>query len=128
MEFSAIFDSSTSFTQLRDPVYTFISKIFNSQVTEKRHSSNSQIPFEYCHDLRSSTSSSSSLHDSNSNTPPISPLHSPATSPSSPSHTLAASPALVIHPEAIASSSHSSKLKAFTYALMILFVSFFTIV
>ncbi|KAK7860145.1 aspartyl protease family protein 1 [Quercus suber] len=57
MEFSAIFDSSTSFTQLRDPVYTFISKIFNSQVTEKRHSSNSQIPFEYCHDLSANQTS-----------------------------------------------------------------------
>nr|XP_023877083.1 aspartyl protease family protein 1-like [Quercus suber] len=51
MEFNAIFDSGTSLTHLTDPVYTFISKTFNSQVTDNRHSSNSQLPFEYCYDL-----------------------------------------------------------------------------
>ncbi|KAF3969073.1 hypothetical protein CMV_007097 [Castanea mollissima] len=57
MEFSAIFDSGTSFTHLTDPTYTFISKTFNSQVTEKRNLSNSQIPFEYCYDLSANQSS-----------------------------------------------------------------------
>ena len=85
LEFSAIFDSGTSFTSLKDPAYTFISESvsnlnvvfpetfeipfynvqfymmyvilqFNSQVTESRHPSDSQIPFEYCYDLRSSIS------------------------------------------------------------------------
>ncbi|KAM3709863.1 hypothetical protein ACJW31_02G206500 [Castanea mollissima] len=53
MEFSAIFDSGTSFTQLTDPAYTFISKT----VTGKRNLSNSQIPFEYCYDLSANQSS-----------------------------------------------------------------------
>ncbi|GMY12300.1 aspartyl protease family protein 1-like [Fagus crenata] len=52
LEFYAIFDSGTSYTNLRDPYYTFISESFNSYVTEKRHLSDSQIPFEYCYDLR----------------------------------------------------------------------------
>ena len=85
LEFSAIFDSGTSFTSLKDPAYTFISESvsnlnvvfphtvgipfynlqvymiyvilqFNSQVPERRHTSDSQIPFEFCYDLRSSIS------------------------------------------------------------------------
>ncbi|XP_050241688.1 aspartyl protease family protein 1-like [Quercus robur] len=51
LELSAIFDSGTSFTSLKDPAYTFISESFNSQVPERRHLSDSQIPFEYCYDL-----------------------------------------------------------------------------
>ncbi|KAF7129898.1 hypothetical protein RHSIM_Rhsim10G0206700 [Rhododendron simsii] len=51
ISFSAIFDSGTSFTYLNDPAYTMISESFNSQAKETRHSSNSQIPFEYCYDL-----------------------------------------------------------------------------
>jgi hypothetical protein len=83
LEFSAIFDSGTSFTSLADPAYTFISESvsslnnvfhdiagsfilkyiiindyvvlqFNSQVQETRHASDSQLPFEYCYILRSS--------------------------------------------------------------------------
>ena len=85
LEFSAIFDSGTSFTSLKDPAYTFISESvsnlnvvfpdtigipfynvqvymiyvilqFNSQVLERRHPYDSQNPFEYCYDLRSSIS------------------------------------------------------------------------
>lgn len=81
VEFSAIFDSGTSFTYLNDPAYTFIGETvssvllyfripyghtylslaclqstcyvqFNSLAQEKRHSSDSNIPFEYCYDLR----------------------------------------------------------------------------
>ncbi|KAB1201792.1 Aspartic proteinase-like protein 1 [Morella rubra] len=48
---SAIFDTGASFTSLSDPAYTFISESFNSQVEEKRLSSNSRIPFEYCYVL-----------------------------------------------------------------------------
>lgn len=51
VEFSAIFDSGTSFTYLNDPAYTFIGETFNSLAQEKRHSSDSSIPFEYCYDL-----------------------------------------------------------------------------
>lgn len=80
-EFSAIFDSGTSFTYLNDPAYSFIGETvsslllyfrlphghtylsiaclqstcfaqFNSLAKEKRHSSDSSIPFEYCYDLR----------------------------------------------------------------------------
>ncbi|GMP32083.1 LOW QUALITY PROTEIN: hypothetical protein CsSME_00006002 [Camellia sinensis var. sinensis] len=49
--FTAIFDSGTSFTYLNDPAYSVITEGFNSQAKEKRHPSDSQIPFEYCYDL-----------------------------------------------------------------------------
>ncbi|KAM4118487.1 hypothetical protein ACB094_02G207000 [Castanea mollissima] len=193
MEFSAIFDSGTSFTQISDPVYTFISKTFNSQVTEKRHSSDSQIPFEYCYDMSANQTSfmfstmnltmkggeqyyltnptevfstkggyvyclallkstniniigqnfmtgyriifnrdkmilgwkpSNCYNDSNLNTSPISPSHSPTASPSSPS----LSPALAVNPQAKAPSSYSPKLKAFTCTIMMIFFSFLAIV
>uniref|UniRef100_A0A803R125 Peptidase A1 domain-containing protein n=1 Tax=Cannabis sativa TaxID=3483 RepID=A0A803R125_CANSA len=52
LEFSAIFDSGTSFTYLNDPAYTQISESFNKMANEDRHSSNSSIPFEYCYVLR----------------------------------------------------------------------------
>ncbi|KAL6959902.1 saccharopepsin [Sarracenia purpurea var. burkii] len=57
ISFSAIFDSGTSFTYLNDPAYTIISNNFNSQVQEQRHSSDSNIPFEYCYDLSPSQNS-----------------------------------------------------------------------
>lgn len=57
ISFSTIFDSGTSFTNLNDPAYTMISESFNSQAKETRHSSNSQIPFEYCYDLSANQSS-----------------------------------------------------------------------
>lgn len=49
--FTAIFDTGTSFTYLSDPAYTMIAKSFTSQVQEKRHSIDPNIPFEYCYDL-----------------------------------------------------------------------------
>ncbi|KAG2694123.1 hypothetical protein I3760_08G126800 [Carya illinoinensis] len=57
LEFSAIFDSGTSFTILRDPAYTFISESFNSQIQEKRHTSDPQLPFEYCYYLSANQTS-----------------------------------------------------------------------
>ncbi|XP_059645302.1 aspartyl protease family protein 1-like isoform X2 [Cornus florida] len=51
LNFSAIFDSGTSFTYLNDPAYTAISESFNSQAQQKRLSSDSRIPFEYCYEL-----------------------------------------------------------------------------
>ncbi|KAF8028423.1 hypothetical protein BT93_E1129 [Corymbia citriodora subsp. variegata] len=56
LEFSAIFDSGTSFTYLNDPAYTLISKTFDSSVQEKRHPSDPSIPFEYCYDISSNRS------------------------------------------------------------------------
>lgn len=50
-EFSAIFDSGTSFTYLNDPAYTQISETFNSLAKETRDTSNSSLPFEYCYVL-----------------------------------------------------------------------------
>ncbi|KAK7860144.1 hypothetical protein CFP56_042250 [Quercus suber] len=68
-------------------------------------------------------------NDSNSNTSPIIPSHSPTASPSSPSLSPAASPALAVNPKAKAPSSHSPKLKAFTCTIiMMIFVSFLAIV
>ncbi|XP_052190275.1 aspartyl protease family protein 1-like [Diospyros lotus] len=51
VSFSAIFDSGTSFTYLNDPAYKVISESFNSQAKEKRHPSDSRLPFEYCYEL-----------------------------------------------------------------------------
>ncbi|KAK4583874.1 hypothetical protein RGQ29_021839 [Quercus rubra] len=185
MEFNAIFDSGTSFTYLSDPAYTFISQSFNSQVTEKRYPSNSQIPFEYCYYLSANQiqytsyttptvnltmkggdqyfvtdptvlfstqagyfyclgllkseginiigqnfmtgyrivfnhdkmvlgwKASNCYNDSNSQTSPTNPSQSPA---------------LAVNPKSTAPSSHSPKLKAFTYTLVMLLVSFFAIV
>ncbi|XP_019182616.1 PREDICTED: aspartyl protease family protein 1-like [Ipomoea nil] len=53
VDFTAVFDSGTSFTYLNDPAYTIITKNFNSFVKEPRSqvASNSSIPFEYCYDV-----------------------------------------------------------------------------
>ncbi|XP_021300672.1 aspartyl protease family protein 1-like isoform X2 [Herrania umbratica] len=52
LDFSAIFDSGTSFTYLNDPAYTFISESFNNMAIEKRHTSDSSdLPFDYCYEL-----------------------------------------------------------------------------
>ncbi|XP_019421105.1 PREDICTED: aspartyl protease family protein 1 [Lupinus angustifolius] len=50
-KFTALFDSGTSFTYLVDPTYTRLSKSFHSQVQDRRHPSDSRIPFEYCYDM-----------------------------------------------------------------------------
>ncbi|XP_035549501.1 aspartyl protease family protein 1-like isoform X2 [Juglans regia] len=57
LEFSAIFDSGTSFTSLRDPAYTFISESFDSQIKEKRYTSDPQLPFDYCYYLSANQTS-----------------------------------------------------------------------
>ncbi|XP_050229854.1 aspartyl protease family protein 1-like isoform X2 [Mercurialis annua] len=51
LEFSAIFDSGTSFTYLNDPAYTLITSSFNTLAKEKRYSSDINLPFEYCYEL-----------------------------------------------------------------------------
>ncbi|KAI3865957.1 hypothetical protein MKX03_036816 [Papaver bracteatum] len=55
LDFSAIFDSGTSWTQLKDPAYTVICESFDSQVSHKRHSFDPRIPFEYCYDISNAT-------------------------------------------------------------------------
>ncbi|CAB81497.1 putative protein [Arabidopsis thaliana] len=47
-EFTALFDTGTSFTYLVDPMYTTVSE----SAQDKRHSPDSRIPFEYCYDMR----------------------------------------------------------------------------
>ncbi|KAK4791209.1 hypothetical protein SAY86_031622 [Trapa natans] len=51
LEFSAIFDSGTSFTYLNDPAYTLISKKFNSLAQDKQVSLDTRLPFDYCYAL-----------------------------------------------------------------------------
>ncbi|CAO2830658.1 unnamed protein product [Amaranthus hypochondriacus] len=52
----AIFDSGTSFTYLNDPVYSLITEKFDAQVKDRRDTSQTEIPFEYCYSLRSNQS------------------------------------------------------------------------
>ncbi|KAK9713200.1 hypothetical protein RND81_06G011100 [Saponaria officinalis] len=49
----AIFDTGTSFTYLNNPSYELIAENFDSLVTDSRLGSDTDIPFEYCYDLRS---------------------------------------------------------------------------
>ncbi|XP_059623429.1 aspartyl protease family protein 1-like [Cornus florida] len=51
LSFDAIFDSGTSFTYLNNPAYAEISESFNSYIRDKRDTSNSSLPFEYCYEL-----------------------------------------------------------------------------
>ncbi|XP_057422181.1 aspartyl protease family protein 1 [Lotus japonicus] len=51
LEFTALFDSGTSFTYLVDPPYTNVSESFHSQVQDRRRPVDSKIPFEYCYDM-----------------------------------------------------------------------------
>ncbi|KAH7566225.1 hypothetical protein ACOSP7_022604 [Xanthoceras sorbifolium] len=57
LEFSAIFDSGTSFTYLNDPAYTQISESFNSMAQEQRLQNDSDLPFDYCYLLSSNQTS-----------------------------------------------------------------------
>ncbi|XP_057778191.1 aspartyl protease family protein 1-like isoform X2 [Salvia miltiorrhiza] len=51
VEFTAIFDSGTSFTYLNDPAYSVIAEGFDSQVTEPRYQPERKIIFDYCYSL-----------------------------------------------------------------------------
>lgn len=51
LEFSAIFDTGTSFTYLNDPAYSAIADNFHSQITEPRYIPATKIIFEYCYQL-----------------------------------------------------------------------------
>ncbi|XP_071914520.1 aspartyl protease family protein 1-like isoform X3 [Coffea arabica] len=50
-EFTALFDSGTSFTYLVDPAYSMILENFHLQARDKRHLPDARIPFEYCYDM-----------------------------------------------------------------------------
>ncbi|CAI9110990.1 OLC1v1011119C4 [Oldenlandia corymbosa var. corymbosa] len=50
-EFTALFDSGTSFTYLVEPTYSRILESFHSQARDKRHQTDARIPFEYCYDM-----------------------------------------------------------------------------
>ncbi|XP_051124530.1 aspartyl protease family protein 1-like [Andrographis paniculata] len=51
LEFTAIFDSGTSFTYLNDPAYSAIVESFNPQITEPRYRPPRKIIFDYCYAL-----------------------------------------------------------------------------
>lgn len=51
LDFTALFDSGTSFTYLVDPIYTNVLKSFHSQAQDSRRTPDSRIPFEYCYDM-----------------------------------------------------------------------------
>ncbi|KAG8363797.1 hypothetical protein BUALT_Bualt19G0059700 [Buddleja alternifolia] len=55
IEFTAVFDSGTSFTYLNDPAYTVIAESFNSQITnEPPYQPETQIIFDSCYALSAS--------------------------------------------------------------------------
>nr|XP_043616722.1 aspartyl protease family protein 1-like isoform X2 [Erigeron canadensis] len=51
VDFTAIFDTGTSFTYLNDPAYSVISKSFDSQIKEARSRPSSDLPFKHCYNL-----------------------------------------------------------------------------
>ncbi|KAL8151707.1 hypothetical protein V2J09_021515 [Rumex salicifolius] len=55
LNFTALFDSGTSFSYLIDPAY---SKLFHSQAKHTRRPPDSRIPFEYCYDMSPEANSS----------------------------------------------------------------------
>ncbi|XP_076950725.1 aspartyl protease family protein 1-like [Bidens hawaiensis] len=50
VDFTAIYDTGTSFTLLNDPAYTIIGESFASQIKESRSEPRPDLPFEYCYD------------------------------------------------------------------------------
>ncbi|KAL9245625.1 hypothetical protein vseg_019252 [Gypsophila vaccaria] len=59
VDFTALFDSGTSFTYLVEPAYSELVGNFNSQVNDKRLPPDSRIPFEYCYDMSPDANTSS---------------------------------------------------------------------
>ncbi|PWA50329.1 Aspartic peptidase [Artemisia annua] len=51
VDFTAIFDTGTSFTYLNDPAYSIIGESVASQTEESRSQPSSDLPFEYCYDI-----------------------------------------------------------------------------
>lgn len=50
-DFTALFDSGTSFTYLVDPTYTSLAESFHSQARDRQRPLDRRIPFEYCYDM-----------------------------------------------------------------------------
>ncbi|KAK4479963.1 hypothetical protein RD792_013017 [Penstemon davidsonii] len=50
-EFTALFDSGTSFTYLVDPSYRMLSDSFHAHVRDRRRPPDPRIPFEYCYTM-----------------------------------------------------------------------------
>ncbi|KAF5190752.1 aspartyl protease family protein 1-like [Thalictrum thalictroides] len=57
-QFSALFDSGTSFTYMLDPVYTQLSESFNLHTQDSRLHFDTRLPFEYCYKMSSDANSS----------------------------------------------------------------------
>ncbi|XP_012837911.1 PREDICTED: aspartic proteinase-like protein 1 [Erythranthe guttata] len=51
VEFTAIFDTTSSFVYLSDPAYSIIVKGFDSRITEVRYIPSRRIIFDYCYSL-----------------------------------------------------------------------------
>ncbi|KAJ6990617.1 aspartic proteinase-like protein 1 isoform X1 [Populus alba x Populus x berolinensis] len=51
VEFTALFDSGTSFTYMVDPAYSRVSEKFHSLARDKWRPPDPRIPFEYCYDM-----------------------------------------------------------------------------
>ncbi|XP_050230317.1 aspartyl protease family protein 1 [Mercurialis annua] len=58
VNFTALFDSGTSFTYLIDPTYAKVSGNFHAQAQDKRRPPDPRIPFEYCYDMSPGENSS----------------------------------------------------------------------
>ncbi|XP_059642364.1 aspartyl protease family protein 1-like [Cornus florida] len=58
LDFTALFDSGTSFTYLVDAPYTRLSESFHLQAQDRRRPPDSRIPFEYCYDMSSDANTS----------------------------------------------------------------------
>ncbi|XVF15968.1 hypothetical protein REPUB_Repub09cG0201600 [Reevesia pubescens] len=61
-DFTALFDSGTSFTYLVDPTYSNLAKNFHSQAQDRRRPPDSRIPFEYCYDTSMSLTMKGGSH------------------------------------------------------------------
>ncbi|XP_015583790.1 aspartyl protease family protein 1 isoform X2 [Ricinus communis] len=58
VDFTALFDSGTSFTYLINPIYAMVSENFHAQAQDKRRPPDPRIPFEYCYDMSPGANSS----------------------------------------------------------------------
>ncbi|KAL8231699.1 hypothetical protein R6Q57_001477 [Mikania cordata] len=52
VNFTAIFDTGTSFTYLNDPAYKILTESFDSHTQETRSQPSPDLPFKYCYNIR----------------------------------------------------------------------------
>ncbi|GAB2279416.1 hypothetical protein Dimus_014058 [Dionaea muscipula] len=57
LNFTALYDTGTSFTYFVDPAYTKLSENFHSQARDRRLAFDSRIPFEYCYEMSDANTS-----------------------------------------------------------------------